>query len=58
MRREENPDNDVGAIELVDGKPKVEWEPKVNRWTGRSGAANMAALHTAATSAAATAGRQ
>ena len=19
---------------LVDGKPKVEWEPKVNRWTG------------------------
>ena len=22
------------SIELVDGKPKVEWEPKVNRWTG------------------------
>ena len=21
-------------IELVDGKPKVEWEPKTNRWTG------------------------
>ena len=19
---------------MVDGKPKVEWEPKVNRWTG------------------------
>ena len=22
------------SIEIVDGKPKVEWEPKVNRWTG------------------------
>jgi len=22
------------SIELVDGRPKVEWEPKVNRWTG------------------------
>ena len=22
------------SIELVDGKPKVEWEPKTNRWTG------------------------
>ena len=22
------------SIELVDGKPKVEWEPKENRWTG------------------------
>ena len=22
------------SIELVDGEPKVEWEPKVNRWTG------------------------
>ena len=22
------------SIELVDGKPKVEWEPKVSRWTG------------------------
>ncbi len=21
-------------IELVDGKPKVVWEPKVNCWTG------------------------
>ena len=21
-------------IEFVDGKPKVEWEPKTNRWTG------------------------
>ena len=21
-------------IEFVDGKPKVEWVPKVNRWTG------------------------
>ena len=24
----------IVSIELVDGKPKVEWEPKVNRWTG------------------------
>ena len=22
------------SIEFVDGKPKVEWEPKTNRWTG------------------------
>ena len=22
------------SIELVDGTPKVEWEPKTNRWTG------------------------
>ena len=22
------------SIELVDGKPKVEWEPKTNHWTG------------------------
>ena len=22
------------SIEIVDGEPKVEWEPKVNRWTG------------------------
>ena len=22
------------SIELVDVEPKVEWEPKVNRWTG------------------------
>ena len=22
------------SIEIVDGKPKVEWEPKVNHWTG------------------------
>ena len=22
------------SIEIVDGKPKVEWEPKTNRWTG------------------------
>ena len=22
------------SIELVDGEPKVEWEPMVNRWTG------------------------
>ena len=22
------------SIDLVDGKPKVEWEPKTNRWTG------------------------
>ena len=21
----------IGSIEIVDGKPKVEWEPKVNR---------------------------
>ena len=21
-------------VKLVDGKPEVEWEPKVNRWTG------------------------
>ena len=21
-------------VKLVDGKPKVEWEPKTNRWTG------------------------
>ena len=24
----------IVSIELVDGKPKVEWEPKMNRWTG------------------------
>ena len=24
----------IVPIELVDGKPKVEWEPKTNRWTG------------------------
>jgi hypothetical protein len=24
-------------IEMVDGEPKVEWEPKVNRWTGTLG---------------------
>ena len=24
----------IVSIELVDGAPKVEWEPKVNRWTG------------------------
>ena len=24
----------IVSIELVDGEPKVEWEPKVNRWTG------------------------
>ena len=24
----------IVAIEMVDGKPKVEWEPKKNRWTG------------------------
>ena len=24
----------IVSIELVDGKPKVEWEPKENRWTG------------------------
>ena len=24
----------IESIELVDGEPKVEWEPKVNRWTG------------------------
>ena len=24
----------IVSIELVDGKPKVEWEPKTNRWTG------------------------
>ena len=24
----------IVSIDLVDGKPKVEWEPKVNRWTG------------------------
>ena len=24
----------IESIELVDGKPKVEWEPKTNRWTG------------------------
>ena len=24
----------IVSIELVDGKPKVEWEPKANRWTG------------------------
>ena len=24
----------IVSIEIVDGKPKVEWEPKVNRWTG------------------------
>ena len=27
-------DCEVVTIDLVDGKPKVEWEPKVNRWTG------------------------
>ena len=24
----------IVSIEIVDGKPKVEWEPKVNLWTG------------------------
>ena len=24
----------IVSIELVDREPKVEWEPKVNRWTG------------------------
>ena len=24
----------IVSIEVVDGKPKVEWEPKTNRWTG------------------------
>ena len=24
----------IVSIEMVDGKPKVEWEPKANRWTG------------------------
>ncbi len=24
----------IVSIDLVDGKPKVEWAPKVNRWTG------------------------
>ena len=23
----------IVSTEMVDGKPKVEWEPKVNRWT-------------------------
>ena len=22
------------SMEIVDGEPKVEWEPKLNRWTG------------------------
>ena len=22
------------SVEFVDGEPKVEWEPKTNRWTG------------------------
>ena len=24
----------IVSTEMVDGKPKVEWEPKLNRWTG------------------------
>ena len=24
----------IVSIDLVDGKPKVEWEPKTNSWTG------------------------
>ena len=24
----------IMSIELEDGEPKVEWEPKTNRWTG------------------------
>ena len=24
----------IVSIEFVDGKPKVEWEPKTNHWTG------------------------
>ena len=24
----------IVSIEMVIGEPKVEWEPKVNRWTG------------------------
>ncbi len=24
----------IVSIEFGDGKPKVEWEPKTNRWTG------------------------
>ena len=37
----------IVSIEIVDGEPKVEWEPKVNRWTGaeiqavREGAATL-----------------
>ena len=31
---DETSDFRIVSIEMVDGKPKVEWEPKVNRWTG------------------------
>ena len=37
----------IVSIELVDGEPQVEWEPKTNRWTGAElnatlkGAANL-----------------
>ena len=32
----------IVSIEMVDGEPKVEWEPKVNRWTGTvKGAATL-----------------
>ena len=24
----------IVSIELVDGKPKIDWEPKANRWMG------------------------
>ena len=24
----------IVSIEMADGKPQVEWEPKTNRWTG------------------------
>ena len=24
----------IVSIEMVDGKPKLEWEPKTNHWTG------------------------
>ena len=24
----------IVSIEIVDGEPKVEWVPKMNRWTG------------------------
>ena len=27
-------DSRIVSTEIVDGEPKVEWEPKVNRWTG------------------------
>ena len=34
----------IMSIELEDGEPKVEWEPKTNRWKGRGRRCRRAAI--------------